>query len=750
MKKTSFLGPIIAIFVAVFVFFYPFFLKNSLPIPADTIAGLYYPFRDLYSATNPNGLPYKNFLVTDPVRQQYPWKNMAIGMMKRQTLPIWNPYEMAGTPLLANFQSSALYPLNILLIIFPFYNSWSWFIVLQPLLAGLFLYLYLKNIKVSNIASFLGAFTWSFCGFSVAWLEWGIIIHTALWLPLILLAVDKITIDNKYKAVNFYTKFIWSIVYVLALLSSFLAGHLQIFFYLFIFSNIYFLARAFRSKNIFYLLGLCLVLDTLFIILSLPQMLPTLQFILLSNRSLDQSFTQPGWFIPYQNLAQFVAPDFFGNPATLNYFGIWNYAEFIGYVGIISLMMALYAVFLRRDKKTWFFAGIVIACLILATSNFLSQLPFISKIPFISTAQPTRLIFLIDLSLSVLAALGFDYFLKHKNKIWVPEIIIGGILALLWGTVVIGSGMFSAQEAIVAKNNLKLPTLIFAISSVLVFSYVFVKYKKIKNLAVFLILAVVLFDLLRFGWKFTPFSNKQYLYPETKITQFLQKQKGTFRIASTDLRILPPNFSVVYKLESIEGYDPLYLENYAEFIAGSQREDHSILPPFGFNRIITPHNLNTQAIDFLNVKYVLSLSDIKNSKFKKVLQYGETKIYENKNVMPRAFFVKYAITAPDKYTAAGLVFSNDLSKTAIIVDPRQRTYEFSVGKAHILKDTPDEMVVDTSNGDIGMLVVSDTYYPTIHATIDGNEAKINSVNLAFRGLVVPAGKHRIVFEAKIF
>src|SRR5581483_10128480 len=86
----------------VLYFFKPFFLNSLLPIPSDTIVGLYHPYRDLYAQTNPNGLPFKNFLITDPVRQQYPWKNLAIQTEKKGEIPLWNPYNFSGTPLLAN------------------------------------------------------------------------------------------------------------------------------------------------------------------------------------------------------------------------------------------------------------------------------------------------------------------------------------------------------------------------------------------------------------------------------------------------------------------------------------------------------------------------------------------------------------------------------------------------------------------------------------------------------------------------
>lgn len=182
------------IILAIFVlgFFWQFLAKGLLPIPSDTIVGLYHPFLDLYAKISPQGVPFQNFLVTDPVRQIIPWKSLVIENFSTFQLPLWNPYEMAGKPLLANFQSSPFYPLNILLFIKPLDISWSVFIILQPILAAAFMFLYLRNLKLDSRPAVLGSVSFAFCGFSIAWLEWGNVIHTALWLPLILLSIDKI------------------------------------------------------------------------------------------------------------------------------------------------------------------------------------------------------------------------------------------------------------------------------------------------------------------------------------------------------------------------------------------------------------------------------------------------------------------------------------------------------------------------------------------------------------------------------
>src|ERR1035437_4957441 len=290
--------PIALITVVVLVFFWQFLFKGLLPIPSDTIVGLYYPFRDEFLKTNPNGLPYKNFLVTDPVRQQIPWKTLVVEAEKKFSMPLWNPYNFAGTPLLANFQSSAFYPFNLLFFALPFSFAWSMLIFLQPLLAGVFLFFYLSNLKLNRFASILGAISFSFCGFSIAWMEWGTILSTALWLPLVLLSIDKIFETSNFMLKTANIKVIgWALVFLFSLVASFFAGHLQTFFYLAILSAFYFLWRFIQSSKKIQTFVLFLVLVFSFLVLILPQLIPTLKFISLSARNVDLvGWKELGWF----------------------------------------------------------------------------------------------------------------------------------------------------------------------------------------------------------------------------------------------------------------------------------------------------------------------------------------------------------------------------------------------------------------------------------------------------------------------
>src|SRR3989344_4059292 len=173
MKLLVRIFPILLLLGISLTFFYQTILFGKLPVPSDALVGLYHPWRDLYNDTNPRGIPFKNFLITDPVRQQIPWRKIAIDQWKEGKIPLWNPYNFSGTPILANIQTAALYPLNILFLIFPFIDAWTTLIMLQPLLAGLFMYWYLRSLALRSVASLLGAIAWSFSGFNIAWLTWG-------------------------------------------------------------------------------------------------------------------------------------------------------------------------------------------------------------------------------------------------------------------------------------------------------------------------------------------------------------------------------------------------------------------------------------------------------------------------------------------------------------------------------------------------------------------------------------------------
>lgn len=648
-------------------------------------------------------------------------------------------------PLLGNLQSALLYPLNIFLFLLPFQLGWSILVFLQPLLAGLFLYAYLIKLNVRREASLFGAITFAFSGFFIAWLEWNTLLHVALWLPLALLSIEHMARKERWKR--------WSVVLIASLSFSFLAGHVQTWFYLLMMVGSYSLVKLRRTADKKRLVFLFVSLFAAVVAITSIQWLPVVRLIGLSAReSLVDNWRQEGWFIPWQHLIQFVAPDFFGNPATLNYYGTWNYAEMVGYVGIAPVLLAVYALIAVRNRRVLFFGTFLFISLIFATDNAISRIPFIWRLPLISTSQPTRLLFITDVSLAILAALGFNQLIAINKKERVLFKLIAGFAAFYgatWIFIVVfrGGGLISMKELAVTRSNLILPTVLFVAVSMTLLLYKFCSYA--RHGLIILLFGITVFDVIRFGWKFTPFTSPEYLFPKTAVIDYLMKQPKPFRIMATDKRILPPNFSSVFRIESIDVYDPLFLKTYGEFASAWARNKPDTAE-IDFNRMITPQDFESRLADLLNVKYVLSLNELTSSKLVKVFEEGETKIYENKDVYPRAFLIESVISVADDKGAIAALFKQevDLKKQAIVesalvIDTSQLTKDEN---AEIITYSENETVIKTDTMHDRFLVLADSYYPTWKAYIDGKETIIYRTDFTLRGVVVPKGQHMIVFS----
>ncbi len=602
-------------------------------MPADALVGLYHPFRDYYAANYPNGVPFKNYILTDPVLQQYPWKKLAmeqIGNILKGSKSFANPYSFGGLAAdsVQNIQAGILYPLNIIfMLINDFPLAWSVFIIIQPILASLFMFLWLRGNGVKQMAAVFGSFVWAFSSFNLVWLEWGNIGHAGLWLPLALLAVDKIKMKKEEGKRKKEWK--WYVVLQIALASSLFAGHFQITFYLLAAVGLYWFIRLGISKRSF---SLFIIHYSLFILITSPQWFPSLKFTFLSNRSVEQAdvLSREGFFIRPRQIAQLISPDFFGNPATLNYRGAWNYAEQIIYIGIIPLAFSVipFSSSVILTPSILFPIILVFLGLIFSVDNPISRLPYQLKLPVISDLQPTRLSYLITFGLSSLSAIGFNEFIKNPRKLLSKIMAVLATLATLLFMFLVISSKFSPDFKLISQRNLIVPFATLGIAA-LISGGLWIVPKKIYTLLFTSYFLLSVFSLFRFGWKFTPFSPKDYLYPVTPSIKFLQENMtGNDRYMTLDRKLLPPNANIMYKLKSVEGYDPIYSKDYALKIAKLEN-NNQIIPNYG--RIIRPSNFSSPEAKTLNIKYILSLEDLNAEGLQKVFQEGETRIYEMVN-----------------------------------------------------------------------------------------------------------------------
>jgi len=712
-----------------------------MPFPADNLLGLTHPFRDVVWDGLTSGVPVKNSLIADPFLQTYVWKKEAMDQIKKGQMPLWNAYTFSGTPLLANFQSSVFNPLNIFLFL-PFWFGWSLLIFSQQILASVFMVFFLRNLKLSSWASVFGSVVWIFSGVFISWLEWGTYLTSYLWLPLILLSIDKIFSGSKY----------WLLALILSLSASVFGGHIQMAFYTWVVSFSYLVFRSVQTKKMY----LNFLILTAFIfsgLITLIQTAPTLELIGLSNREIDQPFSRPDWFIPYKHLIGFVAPDFFGNPTRLNYWGVFNYIEFNGYFGIISLILAFCGILsFKKKAEVKFFAGLFVVSLLLAISNPISRLPFVLHMPFISSAQPSRLLSMIVFSLAVLSAWGFEKFIKEKitkNLIAVIFIIALAIGGLWYVTLrmpnLFGSTVDVAKPVDVAQRNLILPTIIFIYFVILTFAKKFVPQK----ILIVAILLVVSLDLVRLARSFEPFTKTEWLYPNTQLTKTISDNIGLGRVIETDRRILPPNISMQYGSQTMDGYDPLYLKSYATEVSAWQQKNGD--PQVGsFNRMIRFENIESPMADLYSVKYILSFKKLENPKLTQVGQEGSTILYYNKSALDKVYLTRKSVdTSSNEESLKNLIKLNSDEFKVTTTTKLGKNLDGAVNGgeiADIKNYAAGHVTIASSTKSEAVLVLTDNYYPGWNVYINGEKKDLIKTNYSQMGVLIPSGENRVDFK----
>jgi len=726
-------------------FFKDTFLKGKLPIPTDTLVGMYHPWRDAYSHTFQNGVPFKNFLITDPIRQQIPYRKQVIDAFQNWRLPLWDATTFSGTPLLGNIQSGALYFLNIFFLFLPFQIAWTVLIISQTLLAVIFMYSYLRHKKLEYIPSIFGGIVFAFSGFSIAWLTWGTMLSTLLWIPLILMSIEKIH-DGREKI------WLWRSVTVLSIASSFFAGHLQVFMYGMILVGVYFLWN-FKNKKMLPMKWMHIILPLLVLTLTAPVWIRMIQWFPQTSRLTGALWNVEGFFIPFKHLIQFVAPDYYGNPATLNYWGVWNYGEMVGYIGIAGLIFCIAGI----SKKTIIWVVSIVVSLLFAVDGPISRLPYIWHIPIVSTLQPTRLLAVVCLSASVLSAYGLSSLIKGemKKQYTISLLLVGLFIVFLWVGVKfpVQFGIPSEQVSIVGRNII-LPTLLYA--GVCGVSLLLLPIFKMNIFRTFIVpvlfLGIILFDLFRFGWKFTPFTDPTYFYPETEVLSLLTQQTKPFRVVATDDRLTPPNVLSYYNIESIAGYDPIHSTRYEEYIAAMERGEPNINPPFGLERIIAPKNIGSPLLSLLNIKFVLSMEDIEEPYVKKLAQEGTTRLYKLVTVMPRVYIADNVVIKLTKTEVMQSLFDASFQpgKTAVVESPLDVVSgELSTNESVVISSyASDSMNINVAASFSRLLVIGNMMDPHWSVKIDGKKAEVQRVNYLFMGVVVPQGTHEITVQYK--
>lgn len=718
-------------------------------------------------------------LLFDRVLAHYPQMLTAARVVRSGNLPLWNPHYLSGTPFLATEPWGAFfYPFTVIFYVLDPLEAFGYVSFIHLFLAGTFMYFYLRSIELDRMSSLFGALAFEFGGFLLANLAWGARVGTATWIPLIFLCFEE-----WYRGRRWLHLFLL----VFAIAACFLAGHQMIFVYVIVSLGLYCLSKLFvapkdqwireGSKSIIALLAAV----TVAMVLSAVQFIPSyeaLQFYERIQKPYEVRFE--GGHSPV-SLATVLVPDIFGNPVdrsrpdwSTNEFGArvpGNYAAPNIYTGLLPLILAMWALALRRDRYVLFFLVLALLSIsiVIDFPSFVWRLLY--HLPVFRIGRQVEAKVMYMFAVPVLASLGFDSLLQTttpENSERIKK--AGRILLLVGGTVIVGVAIGMTALNLVGRSAevdsvwewcfYNIPNL-FRFSLLLAVCSVPLLLRARGRLCLFYLSATVilLLDMFYFGWRFNPPQNPEYLYFETEGIRFLQSDQDMFRIirGPRGRNSLPSNTPEVYGISDAQGYTSFRIDYYAEFM--NLIED-GICEEWQIHPLREPGSFSSKLLDLLNVKYILTgpaadgeLAALDEADDNIEIVYeGDLKIYQNKNVLPRAFVVAKYKVLPDKEDMFTELTSEEFDPAAYVILEQEPELHFtsagsSAGEssATIVEYTPNRVTVEAEMSSDGFLVLSDLYYRGWRAFVDGQEQRVYKADHIFRAVRLTEGRQIVEF-----
>ena len=141
------------------------------------------------------------FAFRDAAHFYYPLFELIRDEWAAGRVPLWNPYENLGMPLAANPAASVFYP-GKLIFALPLEFGWAYrlYVVGHVLLAAGGAYVLARRWKASTPAAGAGALSYAFCGNVLVQHANVVFLVGAAWLPLGLLAADRMLVGRSFKA----------------------------------------------------------------------------------------------------------------------------------------------------------------------------------------------------------------------------------------------------------------------------------------------------------------------------------------------------------------------------------------------------------------------------------------------------------------------------------------------------------------------------------------------------------------------
>ncbi len=689
---------------------------------------------------------YWRLLVTDPqdaatlplgdiTELHFPYRRWVAEQLARGEPPWWNAFVSGGHSAIGDVQFHTLYPLDTLLaqsVGADFtLRTLELGIIAHVALGALFMYLLARRVTASRVGGLVAAIVFAFGGYLAGFpVQQMILLETSVWLPLILLCVD---LGADY---NLVTAFV---IGAAALALAAMVGHPQTLFYVATAGLLYLAFKGWNGGRVRLaaLPGL-LILLLGGAALAASALLPAYLHLSLTDRTdVTYAFSASGFSL--REAVGLVFPVQFGGAAL--------------YHGVFSLLLAavgLAAPWRRANKLFWLGLGVLGLVLSFGGNTFLEGITYLALGSF-KFRDHERLAFYVGVAIAILAGFGAAELARPRrlHLAWLgrslrwPVAVVLGVVVLLIVGYATGSGSAPGSVVLLADRAAYTALILFLGAGIILG-----RGRGIVSPGAAALLAVGLvgFDLFTTNWQnnLRP-GDPDKLLAASPVVEYLQSYTtGQFRIASEGLLPGDGNAGALFRLEDVVGNSPLETRDYHEF-------DTTV-----------PELTRWQV---LNVRYVVTERKLDDPRFRLLRQNGKQNLYElaDRVRLPRAYVVQRVVPAPDHAAALDLVKMVNLRTTAVVeggppipfaLDRRDDAASYDQTapapgdrqpSAQVVDERSDQVIVEATLGAPGLLVLADVDYPGWQASVDGVAVPIYRTNGIVRGVLLPAGSHRVQF-----
>ncbi len=638
-----------------------------------------------------------------------PAKSLMHEALRAGRLPLWSPYIFCGYPIAAEGQIAAFYPLGLLISwLLPSPVAINWLIISHLMLASIGMYLLSRDIGLMSFGAFLSAVIFSFSGYLLAHSHHVSLICAASWLPWVLLFVDRAwrgpLLSNVACA-------------ALAWGASALCGHPQTLFHISLLVVFWVIWRAVaadqpvithkRAGRYTRAIGILVLVFALGCGLASVQLLMTSDLSKLAQHgdrgTLDYvtSFS----LLPH-HLIGLVAPNWQGTPADNSYRGERYYWEYVLYIGLVPLILALIGATRRR---AWIWGGVAAASLVLALAQGNPLYHLLRLIPgFADFRVPARYVFLFTLAASILAGYGWES-LASLRLLAQPRraIIAGGVVAVL--TV---ADLFAFDKALAPLAG---PEVFKATPQII--------------------------EVLRQDKTW----GRSFITPPIPIYADWSPPGGWAGNPDGWLKArasLPADVPQSFDLPIVGGYVGFVDQRQGRFFdeamrRASQRADYSLYSLVGTHHFIMPPSLPWPGLPAADVP--------------------PFRIYLNKQAFPRAFAVSEVIGAGSDVVAATatLADSGRLSRAAIVsgnlpshsnlmTEDRTRARQPDIIAIEELR--PEHIIIRARSNTDALVVLNERWDPGWRARVDGMPVLLYETDAVLMGAPISTGEHTVEFQ----